>query len=63
MASSKHLEYGLPTVRQFGFKSSPHDYTLFIWKTTQGYTLLLLYVDDMIIIVMIYKAFLISNFS
>ena len=37
------------TVCQFGFQSSPHDNVLFIKKTTRGYTLLILYVDDMII--------------
>ena len=38
------------TVHQFGFQSSPHDHALLIRKTTWEYTLLLLYVDDMIII-------------
>ena len=37
------------TVCQFVFQSSPHDHALFIQKTTRGYTLLLLYVDVMII--------------
>ena len=37
------------TMHQFGFQSSPHDYALFTQKTTRGCTLLLLYVDDMII--------------
>ena len=37
------------TIRQFDFQSSPHDDALFIRKTTRGCTLLLLYVDDMII--------------
>jgi len=37
------------TMAQFGFSSSPHDSALFLRKTAQGITLLLLYVDDMII--------------
>ena len=37
------------TILRFGFQSSPHDHALFIQKTTRGCTLLLLYVDDMII--------------
>ena len=37
------------TILQFGFQSSPHDYALVIQMTTQGCTLLLLYVNDMII--------------
>ena len=36
-------------ILQFDFQSSPYDHALFIRKTTQGCTLLLLYVDDMII--------------
>ena len=38
------------TIPQFGFQSSPHDHALFIRKTTRGCTVLILYVDDMIII-------------
>ena len=37
------------TVCQFSFQSSPHDHALFIWKTTRGCTLLLLYINNMII--------------
>ncbi|KAL0456401.1 UNVERIFIED_CONTAM: Retrovirus-related Pol polyprotein from transposon RE1 [Sesamum latifolium] len=37
------------TICRFGFQFSPHDHALFIRKTTHGSTLLLLYVDDMII--------------
>ena len=37
------------TVRQFDFQSNLHDHALFIQNTTRGYTLLLLYMDDMII--------------
>ena len=37
------------TILQFGFQSSPYVHALFIRKTTQVYTLILLYVDDMII--------------
>ena len=37
-------------ILRFGFQSSPRDHALFIRKTTRGCTLLLLYVDDMIII-------------
>ena len=37
------------TVKKFGFASSAYDNALFIQKIDRGYTLLLLYVDDMII--------------
>ncbi|CAL5380597.1 unnamed protein product [Camellia sinensis] len=37
------------TIHDCGFTSSPYDTALFIRKTAQGTTLLLLYVDDMII--------------
>ena len=39
------------TIIQFGFKSSPHDTTLFTRKTSDNIILLLLYVDDMITII------------
>ncbi|XP_028073010.1 uncharacterized protein LOC114275209 [Camellia sinensis] len=37
------------TIHDFGFTSSSYDFALFVHKTAQGTTLLLLYVDDMII--------------
>ena len=37
------------TIHRFGFRSSPHDNALFIQHTNNGYVLLLLDVDDMII--------------
>lgn len=37
------------TIHRFGFRSSPYDHALFIRRTSKGYVILLLYVDDMII--------------
>ena len=36
-------------VAQQGFTSSPHDTALFVRRSSTGITLILLYVDDMII--------------
>ena len=53
MALSKLLEFGLlkfsSVVAQQGFTPSPYDSALFICQTSTGITLILLYVDDMII--------------
>lgn len=38
------------TIHDFGFTASSYNFALFVRKTAQGTTLLLLYVDDMIII-------------
>ena len=52
MALSRLLELGLKfssVVAQQGFTSSPHDIALFVRRSSAGITLILLYVDDMII--------------
>ena len=49
MASSRLLELGLKSLAQQGFTSSPHDTPLFVRRSSAGITLILLYVDDMII--------------
>ena len=36
-------------ITQQDFTSSPHDTALFVWQSFTGITLILLYVDDMII--------------
>ena len=49
MALSRLLELGLKSLAQQGFASSPHDTALFVRKSSTGITLILLYVDDMIL--------------
>ena len=50
MCSSDLFEKFSSVVAQQGFTSSPHDTALFVRRSSAGITLILLYVDDMIII-------------
>lgn len=53
MALSKHLDNGMPSCvkhwSNFEFRQSEYDHSLFIRKTSEGTTIILIYVDDMLI--------------
>ena len=49
MTLSRLLELGLKSLAQQGFTLSPHDIALFVRRSFIGITLILLYVDDMIL--------------